>query len=382
MMASMPKTTSLIPVFRPGRHTSAAGDSLEFSDGLVRQIAESYDPAVYRAPIVIGHPKTDDPAWGWVGALAYQDGHLAYRPEEVDPAFADLEAAGRYRNKSIALWSPEAPSNPHPGKWALRHVGYLGAAPPALKGLPQRTLREVGFADADADAGVVEFSGWDDRQVAALFRRLREWIIGQFGADAADAAVPGYEIDSLATAAEREIAAEMVATAEPDGPAYSQGDEMSEPDKARLAELEAENARLKAEAAAREADGRHAEHLAYCDTLVAGGKLLPAWRDFAVATLDHLTAAPATLEFGEGDARVAKPGAEAFRAFLAALPKVVEFSEVATAQRCAAGGGGVEFAAPGGYGVDAEALALHNKAVAYQAAHPDTDYMTAVRAVS
>lgn len=46
----------------------------------------------------------------------------------------------------------------------------------------------------------------------------------------------------------------------------------------------------------------------------------------------------------------------------------------------AAGGHG-QYAAPQGTHVDAERLNLHRKAVAYQTAHPGTDYLAAVRAV-
>ena len=50
------------------------------------------------------------------------------------------------------------------------------------------------------------------------------------------------------------------------------------------------------------AAGAHAAHLAFCEDLVSQGRLLPAWRDMAVATLDHFAAQPAVVEFGEGDA--------------------------------------------------------------------------------
>jgi hypothetical protein len=57
----------------------------------------------------------------------------------------------------------------------------------------------------------------------------------------------------------------------------------------------------------------------------------------------------------------------------------VEFAEVAGHQKSAAA---VEFAAPDNLGVDASRLELHSQAIAYQAAHPGTDYVAAVKAVS
>jgi hypothetical protein len=57
----------------------------------------------------------------------------------------------------------------------------------------------------------------------------------------------------------------------------------------------------------------------------------------------------------------------------------VEFREVA---RHESGDGPVEFAAPDGMGVASLRLDLHARAVAHQAAHPGTDYIAAVKAVS
>lgn len=101
---------------------------------------------------------------------------------------------------------------------------------------------------------------------------------------------------------------------------------MSVEDKAKLVELEQENARLKAEGATRLAAERNATHASFAETLVQAGKLLPAHKGVTVATLDFMAGQDATVEFGEGDAK--KPLVEAFKEFLTALPKQVEFSEV------------------------------------------------------
>ena len=118
---------------------------------------------------------------------------------------------------------------------------------------------------------------------------------------------------------------------------------MSVEEKARLEALEAENTCLKADVATRDAAtkasaaaARHADHAAFAETLSAAGKLLPAQSAVAVATLDHLAAQEAPVEFGEGEAK--KPLVAAFREFLSALPAQVEFSETATKDKAAATG--------------------------------------------
>ena len=51
------------------------------------------------------------------------------------PQFTDWVAAGRYKKRSASFYTADHPSNPTPGKPYLRHVGFLGAQPPAVKGL-------------------------------------------------------------------------------------------------------------------------------------------------------------------------------------------------------------------------------------------------------
>ena len=121
-----------LQIFKPGRHTAMSGASLAFSESDLAASAAAYDPAVFQAPIVVGHPKTDDPAYGWVSALAFADGALEASPEQVDPAFAEIVEAGRFKKISAAFYAPEAPNNPVPGVYYLRHVGFLGAAAPAV----------------------------------------------------------------------------------------------------------------------------------------------------------------------------------------------------------------------------------------------------------
>ena len=82
-----------LQIFKPGRHTALSGASLAFSESDLAASAAAYDPAVFQAPIVVGHPKTDDPAYGWVRALSFADGALEASPDQVDPAFAEIVSA-------------------------------------------------------------------------------------------------------------------------------------------------------------------------------------------------------------------------------------------------------------------------------------------------
>ena len=236
------------------------------------------------------------------------------------------------------------------------------------------------MAFAAAEGVEVEFGQWEDRTVARLFRQLREWFIGAHGQETADKVIGGYDVDALVEEAARDTQTEVFPA-----PAFAESNQENTVTPEEKAALEAENTRLAtlvAESAARDkaaqAAARKQAAVQFCEGLIGEGKLLPAEKDSAVGLL-VMAAGAAPVEFGEGDAATTDAPLPRFEALLRALPKRVEFSEVAKPEGA---GRAVEFAAPDGIGVDAERLDLHTRAVAHQAAHPGTDYIAAVKAVS
>jgi hypothetical protein len=385
------KTPAPIHIFRPGTHTDVSGQTLAFAASDLEASAKAYDPALHEAPLVVGHPTIDAPAYGWVQSLAASADGLSAQPRQVDPAFAEMVRAGRFKKISASFYLPDAPANPAPGVYYLRHVGFLGAAAPAVKG-----LKPVAFAAGEA--GVVEFAddAWAERQNAGLWRQLREWLIGKFGLEEADRALPSYQVETVEDAARDGLREEQDKTAFAEGgaakPQPKEGDvdpkdkEALEAERAKLAAERAKLDKDKAEFVEREAKlketeaGRiHAEHLAFCEGLAKEGRLLPANKDATVALLDHLSAGGGSLDFTEADGtKKAVASAEALKSMLKAQPPVVDFAERATGDLAA---DSVSFAAPQGYSVDAARLELHGKALAYQESHPNTSYATAVAAV-
>ncbi|WP_369951979.1 peptidase [Ralstonia syzygii] len=367
-----PKT---IHIFKSGRQTAMSGATLDFSEADLEASARAYDPAKHEAPIVIGHPKHDAPAYGWVKSLAAGSDGLDAEPHQVDADFAELVDAGRYKKISASFYLPDAPNNPVPGVYYLRHVGFLGAQPPAVKG-----LKPVEFADADE--GVVEFGDWGMETNATLWRRMREWLLTKFGQEAADQVVPDWQIEAIRESARQDDDEPRAAFADPAAnPTRSTHQEINAVTPEEKAALEAENVQLKqrlAEADAREKAGaaakRHGDHLAYAEQLAADGKLAPKHRDAVVALLDFADGESA-VEFGEGDAR--QPLATAFKSFLGELPKVVEFGETATKNKVQqSGGDAVEY----GENVDQGRLAQDRQIRQYMQEHK-VDYATAASCV-
>lgn len=366
--------TKRIQIFKPGTHTAMNGSKLAFSESVIAATVGAYAPSLHEAPLVIGHPKTDDPAWGWVKSLSYEDGHLYAEPgDDLDPEFAEMVNQGKFKKVSASFYTPDSPSNPVPGVYYLRHVGFLGAQPPAVKGMKSASF-------ADGEDGVIEFADWDKLTISNLFRKLREYIIGKDGIEAANDILPDYEINSLQINAAQDDDQGGMKPYFSETPNSLQGDDMSAEDKARLAALEEENKALKAkndkfeadQAAFAEAEAKrkteavHADNVNFAEDLIKQGKLLPANKDSTVALLDKLATNEDPVEFGEGEGKKTETSLAIYKAQLSAAPKLVDFEEKGKSD---VQDGVGSFSAPSGYTVDQGRLELHQKAVSYAEAN-------------
>jgi len=351
---------STLHIFKAGTHTDMYGNKIQFSEAAVEAMVQAYDPSLYDAPIVVGHPALDAPAYGWVKSLTAQGTDVLAEPQDVDPAFAELVARKRYKNISAAFYSPDAPGNPKPGVWYLRHVGFLGAQPPAIKGLKSASFSE-------AEEGVVEFADWGFTTSASMFARLRDFFIEKFGREATDEVIPAWQIDALREAGQPEstprpaFTESLSAAPAAPNPSTTEDNTVDESEKLRL---EQENADLKrqlderrlADSQARQQDV-HKGNAAFADALVSEGRLAPAAKSVVVAMLDAVETGDKPVAFSEGS--ITQPLGEAFRALLKSAVPVVSFAEVATKERGNPTVHTAEFA-----DADPVQLALHQKALA------------------
>lgn len=373
-----------IEIFRPGTFVTRSGEEVTFTAADLTDIAAAYDPAVHEAPMVAGHPKHDDPAQGWATRLEFIGGRLLAEVDQVNPEFAEAVRKGAYKRISAAFYPPGSKSNPKPGGYYLRHIGCLGAMPPAVSG-----LKPLAFATGDDD--FVEF-GQGGAPLGAAFRSLRDFLIARFGLEAADQALPSW-IVSWAEDDDREPDADDGGGCGQPMPAFSQpsqdpkgapmadGASQAEMD-TRLRDIEAREAKLQEKEVAFSAQEKAAsrrDNEAFLDGLVTQGKFLPAQKDNTLAFMDSLAEVDSPIEFAEGDGKVQLAPLDAYKRQLQAQPKMVEFGEVAPGQGDVAGD--IEFSAPPGFSVDPERLALHAKAQAFMKANPNTDYASAIKAV-
>jgi hypothetical protein len=140
-----------IEIFKAGRRIDDQGRAWDITAEQVAKTAELYDPALRDAPLTVGHPESNRPAYGWVSGLQANGGTLTMNTRAVEAQFAELVRTHRVPKRSAAFYSPEHPNNPTPGHWYLRHVAFLGAQPPAVPG-----LKDIEFSDQAT--GLVCFS--------------------------------------------------------------------------------------------------------------------------------------------------------------------------------------------------------------------------------
>jgi len=261
-------------IFKTGTHTNSKGQTQEYTPEHLDKIVSNYKPSEYEAPIVVGHPKENGPAFGWIESLKRIGNVLYAKPKQVVVEFADAVKKGMYKNRSVAL-------NPD---MSLRHVGFLGAVPPAVKGLGDIEFNE------EKDA-VIEFQEPED-EFSELYRENEAKI-----------AELEEKVAKFAGLAE-----ELVITKS----AQQQAEE----------ELNRLSLRI-----------RTAEFQQFLNERIAFGNLLPAQTESASKILEALAVVELTEKdnakvFEFSDKTAADP-VKLFKEFLENQPKIIEFKEVA-----------------------------------------------------
>ena len=354
------------------------GPALTFEAADLQAIADSYDAAAHEAPIVVGHPSHDAPAYGWVKRMDVVDGSLFADVDQVDPAFAELVTAGRFKKVSASFLKPGARNNPKPDGWYLNHIGFLGAKAPAVKG-----LRQAQFADASE---VVTFGAYTERTVASLLRSLRDWIIETNDTETADRVLPSWQLDGLQEDVGREDSTAAPGFAEPNPTTIETDEDTMDAErlKAEREAFEQEKAEF-AEAQKRETERRAAERRANAEAfaarLVSEGRIAPAVKGGVAAFMVGLDDGDGTIEFAAGDKTEKVTPLAFFQALMAAAAPQIDFGEVSAPDGKLPPASTANFAAPDGYTVDQRGLKVDAAAKAYMAQNPGTAYIDAVIAV-
>ena len=301
-----------VHIFSGGRQTDSAG-GIHDGNRLIENAVKTFDAAYHEPPAVLGHPTDNTPAYAWVSELKtdVKDGvkQLFAKFKDVVPEFAQAVQSGRFKKRSAAFY-PDG---------RLRHVGWLGAMPPAVKG-----LADVAFEENDR---TIEFEFMDTNppqkkeksmKFSEFMDAMKFWNKIQ---DDPDAEIPVFAKSTPPASADSNDAGRQFTEADLES-AKKEAAEAArkETREAAAAEFaEGESARKKAEA--------KAKIQVLIDDGIKTGTIAPAWKAAGLAEFMENMDVEQKIEFSEGQEKLT--GLDWFIGFLERLPKLVDFSEIA-----------------------------------------------------
>lgn len=176
---TLPKPAALkkIEILRVGKHTASNGQAVEFTRADLEEIANSYNPALFKAALFVTPTKSDEGhahdtggvadrdlfntefAFGYPKYLKVKGDRLIAYFERIASKFVEFVQEGQIFAVSASVYLRDSRHNPTPGFLHLRHIAGLGKSPPAIKGLAEINLAEF---------SLVEFSSWQAEEEGAI----------------------------------------------------------------------------------------------------------------------------------------------------------------------------------------------------------------------
>jgi hypothetical protein len=304
-----------INIFKTGSHTDSKGNKKEWSEEDLKQIAKNYNNQAeedkHNAPLVLGHPKDNAPAYGWVKSFKYAGNKLIGNVNVISKGLVEAVRNGNYRKVSASLRKGD-------NGYMLNHIGILGAATPAIKG-----LGDLKFEESDNDeclesafSAVFESDGslestHEEQNTSKKENNLKE-LLEQFGdgmGDVFDAIMAKLKSDLPSEIAAKAVKIVIDAKAEsaskegkdPDtgkDPAAAKdpkGDAPKFTESADFKAFQKENEQKDERIAELERTNRKAEFKEYLDSL----NLVPAQKNIGIQLLEHTHADESEYSFTE-----------------------------------------------------------------------------------
>lgn len=274
-------------VFKAGNYPQG-----KFTKEEVQELANNYDPSFCEAPITLDHEQKG-PAYGWVDKLKEEDGLLKASFKNLSPELKDFVSKGKYKKISVEIYRELEGKKPY-----LKAVSFLGASIPQVKGMQAVEFKE-GESDAfefEVQADNVNVETYSEAEVEELKNTISDLQtkIAQFKEDAKKQET----IKSL---------------------------------KSQVKDLTVELAKFKDEAAGKEELAKELKEIKdnlrnkdfneFIDKQIEAGILTPANKDAVFSILQDLDN---VKKFDESSNSI-----DIFKSFISALPKQVEFDEIA-----------------------------------------------------
>ena len=369
-----------IKMLKPGTFTAMNGKSYTFTETDLEATAQAYDPVLFAAPLVKGHPAADAPAYGRLYEVAF-DTYLLGTPGKVDPAFREEVNAGRFDQVSLSLYPPDHPSNPVPGVYYPRHLGFLGAMPPAVKGLGTVSLSEE-------EEGLIYFAEMDMNEPATK-KESKNMAVkdrASFCGDCSEnVCIPTCPVDAITMTPEKGAVIDPAkctvcykcidACRMMCDPVYGMqvanySEEIKTKD-AAITTLTGDLDAARSELKETKTEQRRKEFSDFCDAHPT--KISPAMKSTVVSMMMRLDGQD-PIEFGEGLNKVKKSPLEIYQEELQGAPDVCSFSEVAGKSKVPEKKPLRTDLPDFGENTDDKRLDLHSRVLDFMEAHPGKTY--------
>lgn len=322
-------------IFRAGIHIDHSGKKITVTTADIDKIISNFNEKNPDVPLVIGHPEMNSPAYGWVDKLKREGKTLLATFKDVSSEFAEWVNQGLYKTRSISLYEDNT----------LRHIGWLGAQPPAIKGLASYQFAE------NEEIKIFDFSEADNykfQTIADILSDLRDFLIEKYDIETADKVVRSWRLSDLERIGTKDKIGVM-AFCEEIAPSYNKEQTMAkettdqQTPSAVPAEapktvenqtsdevqkvIDAKNEEindLKAKLETEQAEKRKTEYSQFAEQLIKDGNIAPSEKN-TVIDLMEVCGKSGTYDFAEGDE---KSVLNRFKSLLKTC-KHVEFAEIA-----------------------------------------------------
>ena len=270
-------------VFKAGNYPQG-----KFTQAEVQELAKNYDPSFCEAPITLDHEQKG-PAYGWVDKLKEENGKLKATFKDLSDDLKEFVNKGKYKKISVEIYRELEGKKPY-----LKAVSFLGASIPQVKG-----MEAVEFKEGESDVYIFE-AEVEENNDAEEIENLKSTIADLKGqvAKFKEDAKKNTEIKSL---------------------------------KEQVKDLTIELAKFKDEAAGKDELAKELKEIKenlrtkdfneFIEQHISQGILTPANKDavFSIlCDLDNIKKFDATSD-----------SIDTFKSFISALPKQVEFDEIA-----------------------------------------------------
>ena len=270
-------------VFKAGNYPQG-----KFTQAEVQELAKNYDPSFCEAPITLDHEQKG-PAYGWVDKLKEENGKLKATFKDLSDDLKEFVNKGKYKKISVEIYRELEGKKPY-----LKAVSFLGASIPQVKG-----MQAVEFKEGESDVYIFEAEVEEDNDAEEI-ENLKSTIADLKGqvAKFKEDVKKNTEIKSL---------------------------------KEQVKDLTIELAKFKDEAAGKDELAKELKEIKenlrtkdfneFIEQHISQGILTPANKDavFSIlCDLDNIKKFDATSD-----------SIDTFKSFISALPKQVEFDEIA-----------------------------------------------------